>query len=754
MSRIIVIGLFLVGLFGIVGRGFSAPGSPEPGSLALLTGTVTDAQGAPIADATVIAPRLSLRTTTDESGGFTIADVPTGRCVLLVRHTGYGAVMTTVQVPAPGPLTVVLQATPFASPAVTVTATRTLHDPFTTPLPYAEVDPQQMRREPGVSLARAIDDVAGVRSLDTGQQIGKPVVRGLTGARVLVLDDGHRLEDYSWSDEDGPPVDAALAQRVEVIRGPASVLYGSDALGGVINAIPEPLPRARGRAPFTRVGAQLSLGSANAEVGAGVRVEGARENLGWRLAGIGRHADDMHTPTGEIPNTGFSAFNGEGAIGLWRADSQASLRYARYAGEYKLLEAGGPTMDTGNDAQEEGPERMVADDRVQLDGSLQRGAWRWEARTQWQRHSLIELSDEFPAAKAERKEATAFDLLLMTTTVDLLGHHDAGGSLRGTLGLSGALQNGDSRGPVVLVPDTDVRWGAAFATEELALGRWSLLAGARGDTRRLHADANDSVGNADETRTYRAVTGDLGAVYRVAPSVALAANVGRAWRAPSAFELFANGPRIGDLIYEHGNPELTTEKSLDLEASVRCRFARVHAEASVYRNLVDDFIHVAATGDSTGGLADYRAQQADAVLTGAEVTFGVQATSAVAVNASADLVRGSYRDSGAPLPLMPPRRGRVGVTWRVLAPSQPRISLVTELVGRQTRLGMFDVPVPGYVLLHLEAGITRTFAGRPLRLDLRVANLLDHAYRDFLSRYKTFALDPGRDISLRVAWAM
>ena len=102
-----------------------------------------------------------------------------------------------------------------------------------------------------------IDRLPGVHNLTTGQQIGKPVIRGLSGARVLVLDDGHRLEDYSWSDEDGPSIDARLAQRVEVIRGPASVLYGSDAIGGVVNAIPAALPDASA-GNFTRTTAELS----------------------------------------------------------------------------------------------------------------------------------------------------------------------------------------------------------------------------------------------------------------------------------------------------------------------------------------------------------------------------------------------------------------------------------------------------------------------------------------------------------------
>src|SRR5204862_2588008 len=129
--------------------------------------------------------------------------------------------------------------------------------------------------EGGVSLAHSIERLPGVRSVTSGKEIGKPMIRGLFGPRVLVLTDGSRLEDYSWSDEDGPSVDARIAQRIEVIRGPASVMYGSDAVGGVINVVPEELPDARARGAFARGGAELYLGTNNAEVGSVLHAEGA-----------------------------------------------------------------------------------------------------------------------------------------------------------------------------------------------------------------------------------------------------------------------------------------------------------------------------------------------------------------------------------------------------------------------------------------------------------------------------------------------
>src|SRR5207237_6237581 len=163
----------------------------------------------------------------------------------------------------------------------------------------------------GVSLAHSRARLPGAYALTTGAHIGTPMVRGPAGARALVLANGNRLEAYSWSDEDGPSVDARLAQRVELSRGPASVLYGSDALGGVVNVIPAELPDANGGPKVIRTGFELSGATNNAELEAVARVEGASGPWAWRVFGIGRAAGSLHTPAGELDNTGFGAVTGE-----------------------------------------------------------------------------------------------------------------------------------------------------------------------------------------------------------------------------------------------------------------------------------------------------------------------------------------------------------------------------------------------------------------------------------------------------------
>jgi len=651
-------------------------------------------------------------------------------------------------------------------PAIVVTATRDSLDALASPLPTATLGAAQLRRDHGVSLAQTIRRLPGVRALTTGEQIGKPVIRGLSGARVLVLDDGMRLEDYSWSDEDGPSIEARLADRVEVIRGPASVLYGSDALGGVVNAISAPLLDARGGPGMRRGEVELYGASNNGEGGGALRLDLARGRVAGRLVGVARLGQNVHTPGGEIENTGFGAFNGEGVFGVRHASgAQSTVRLAHYGGEYKLLEIDGPPAGSG-EAEDEGPERVALDDRLQLSHERRAGGLRLEARGQLQRHALAEKSDLPNPAPGQPKEATVFDLVLNTATVDLLAHHGgasgtgaSGAAWTGTIGVSGLAQHNDSRGIIPLVPDATIVSGAVFAFEQLAVGRVSLLAGARADGRHLDASADPRLALADQTRTYSAVTGDLGAVFRPTPETSLAVNAGRAWRAPTLFELFANGPRLGEGRYELGNASLDPERSFNLDASVRWTTPRVRAEVAAFRNRVQDFVFIAPTPTVQDGLRVYQYSRADATLTGAEASAEVTVAAPLDVHARIDGVRGTNTTTDDPLPLIPPVRAAVGAELR--GAHRTYVSAEVEHVAEQTRLsaaersttpatGRFSLATDAYTLLDLGAGLTTALHGRDTHVDLRVRNATNARYRDFLSRYKEFAYDPGVNVVLRV----
>ena len=720
-----------------------------------IRGRVVDSTGTPVVAAQVTLVELARAATTDSRGGFVFADVPAGRYTIVARRIGYAATSHVVRVAAGERPSVDIRMTRIATDIepVVVTATRDATDIANSPLPAAQLSGDRLQREQSISLSGAIDHMAGVHNLTTGQQIGKPVVRGLSGARVLVLDNGHRLEDYSWSDEDGPSIDARLAQRVEVIRGPASVLYGSDAIGGVVNTIPAALPDASG-GNFTRTQAELTGATNNREGGLLLGAEGARSRLGWRATAIARFAEDMNTPDGKLENTKYSAVTGEAAAAYRSSRGTSTLRYARYGCECHLLEANEPPKPAGGE-EEGGPERKASDDRVQFTGNYVAGRFRFEPKLQWQRHTLAEMSDELgPGGAPTGVETEVFNLLLNTTTADLMLHHGDDQKVHGTLGVTGEYQTSDSRGVIPLVPDARLAAGAIFAFEQIDFGRLSVVAGARGDTRSLHADANEELGISDQSRNVGAFAGDVGVIGRLARDIALTANVGRAWRAPTLFELFANGPRLGEARYEIGDATLDPEKSLNLDGSLRWSSTRAHAEIAAFSNRIDDFIYIAPTGEQQNNLPVYRYEHAQATLTGGELSADFDPAKMVTLRARYDMVRGTNDDTDEPLPLIPPPRTTLEAELHGVAlgwAEHAHAGFDVEINSEQTRLGPFDTATDGYTLLGLDAGIARRLGSHPIRFDVRVRNVTDKAYKSFLSRYKSFALDPGRNVLIRLA---
>lgn len=730
---------------------------------------VTDTAGGPVAGAAVTLAELDRARSTDARGAATFADLAPARYTVVVRAVGYGPVVRPVSVAGATTLEITLAPSALRLEAVTVTATRSAIDPMTSPLPSEELAGERLRQAETVSLAQTLDGLAGVRTLSTGEQVGKPMIRGLSGPRVLTLDDGVRLEDYSWSDEDGPSVDPLLARRIEVIRGPASALYGSDAIGGVINVIPDEVPDARGRPAFARGQAEFSGATNNGEIGGPIRLEGASGAFGWRAVAIGRTAGDYHTPTGndstptgQLFNTGYHSINGELALGLHGASAGGSVRYVHHGGRFGLLD--GPPVPEDETL---GPLRKLADDRVQAATNWLLGpALRLETKSQWQRHSLIEAVDQ---SRVGSEEPT-FELLLNTVSTDVLLHHAPRPWLSGTVGVSGLYQSSESEGQFPLVPGARTSGAAIFAFEQATFGRWTILAGARGDVRHISADANATLQLAAQSRTLSAFTSDVGAVFRPVEGLAISGNVGRAFRAPTLFELFTNGPHLGEDRYEVGLPEAHPELSFNADLSVRWQVGRWSGQVAGYRNQIDNYLYVQPTntqvtvvteaGD-TASLPLYRfVQTARAVLWGMDVAAEVEALSFLTLRGRFDFVRGTNRQTAEPLPLMPPPRGdleaelhTVGSRRDGRAPGLGRayVSVGTELVARQNRLGPFDTPTGGYTLLNLGAGLERALLGRNMTFDVRVRNATDARYTDFLSRYKLFAYGQGRNVIFRAA---
>ncbi|MEP6831750.1 MAG: TonB-dependent receptor [Gemmatimonas sp.] len=730
-----------------------------------ISGTVKDAGGRALPGARITLTELGLEVVSDAEGHYRFASVPPGRYTLVVRKIGYASPAPTVtSIASTGAHDFMLTRSARLLEPVTVTASSQPTDARLSSRSIGVLHQDALRNDASISLAHSLVSLPGVRSVSTGVQIGKPMIRGLYGARVLTLEDGMRLEDYSWSDEDAPAIDARLAQRVEVIRGPASVLYGSDALGGVVNVIPNALPSAAAGERVRRLSAEAYGASNNLEAGASARVEGANGRLGWRAAGTGRFAGSIQTPDGEVMHTGLGVVSFQGATGLRGKQSNTTLRFALVGGEFQLLEAQKPIIPTGV-VDSGGPVRQLLDTRVQLVHEQIFGKLRLEAKAQWQRHSLKEVSDDClppigqpvcsAAELAASKDVPAFDLLLNTESADVLLHHGTDGNIHGTFGLSGMFQSNDSRGPIFLVPDASISAVGVYALEQIRAGIFTFEGSARADHRSLNADANAQILlAANDSRSWNATTFNVGAVAQLTPMVALVANAGSGWRAPTLFDLYSNGVNIAEARYELGDPTLNREYDVNGEAGVRLTGARAHFEATGFRSNIDDFIYTSPTGQQQSGLPLFRHLQADAKFTGAEMSAGVEVATPVSVDARFDVVQATNKKTGLPLPLIPPARGAVGLTYhteRVTWLQHLALRGEVESVAKQTRLDVNDLQTGSYTLVNFAANAEHPIGARAFRFDLRVQNAGNVAYKDFLSRYKQFAQNPGFNAVFRIS---
>jgi iron complex outermembrane receptor protein len=723
---------------------FSTPAAPE------ITGTVLDSAGKPIPDARVTLIELKRSSSTTPEGRFVFSAVAPGQYHLSVSAIGFAPTVEPLTVTdRDTSVTIRLKPSVVELQALQVTASPNATTLLNSPQPVSALSQDELRQAQAPSLGETIERMPGVRSLSTGTGIGKPVIRGLTSNRVLVVADGQRLETQQWGDEHSPNVDTGDAERIEVIRGPASVLYGSDALGGVVNVVPKELPDAIGRDGFVRGDVTTAYSTNNKQPDGTLALEGASGGLGFRGSLTGRTSDDIRTPTGPLFNSGNQSLGGTGSVGYRAAWGNVNATYSHRDEKLEIHEdpAEDPTAT---------PLQRIGEDRGKVGLTIPMGNSRLEADAGYERNRRREF---------EEADATdvALGLLSQSYTGNVHFHHAPVGRWAGAIGVSGLHNTFEKFGDETLIPNTNVWTGGAYVFEQADYGRWNLSLGGRYDYRKLNADADANLGTQAEERTYNSITGNGGVLYHLSEPLALVLNVGRGFRAPSSFDLFANGVHEGTVAFERGNPDLKNEQSINTDFAFRAQASRVRAELGVFANYIQNFIYSQPTleTDPETGFQIFDVTQGDARLLGFEGAIEYHPTRYLHLQGSADYTNGTNTTLNTPLPTMPPFRATYLVRLegdRLGGLESPYFSIGGETNARQDRLDPSEKEFfsesgyssAGYTLLNLAGGFNLPVGNQGLRVDLELRNATDKKYANFLSRYKTYALDPGRNLVLRL----
>ncbi|HEV8598855.1 MAG TPA: TonB-dependent receptor [Gemmatimonadales bacterium] len=744
--------MFVSALYTLVAVGAGGmPGLPSH----TISGRITDSAGTGIARVQVVVLEVARLTRSDSAGRYVIPDLSDGTYGISFSAPGYAPMVRRVSLAgADLVLDVTLRQSLVELPPMQVTASPIATTVLTSPQPTAVVAGSDLRAAQAPTLGETLNGLPGVHSLSTGVGVGKPVIRGLTSNRVLVLDNGQRLETQQWGDEHGPNLETATADRIEVIRGPASVLYGSDALGGVINVVQRDLPQPGDGGSVVHGTISAAYGTNNRQPDGSFLLEGASGGFGFRATLSGRRSKDLKTPDYTLWNSGNEAIGGSGVLGYHAAGGGSLLATFSQRNEKVFLTDEDPA---------ETPTQRIATSRGRLDLTLPLGRYRLEADGGYERNRRREFEDK-------ETSVVALGLLSKTWTSGLRLHHPALGKFEGIIGVSGLHNAFDKFGEETLIPNSTAYNVGGFVFEQVEAGRWSFSLGARYDHRHLSVEDDAELGVTAQTRKYNSLTGNAGLLFHAAEPVALVLNVGRGYRAPSSFDLFSNGVHEGTLAFERGDPNLTNETSINTDLALRVQSSKLSLEVGGFLNFIDNFIFTVPTGttDPASGFEIFDVTQGNARLTGLELSAQFHPASALHLQGSADYTHGQNTSTDQPLPLIPPLRASYsarleGGTRGSLV--DPYFMVGGETNGKQTRqdpaeaafyaeaFGGAGYQSKAYTLANLGAGTGISAGTSVVRVDLTLRNAFNKNYADYLSRLKTIALNPGmgRNLTLKVS---
>jgi len=760
----------------------------------VVEGTIRDVDGTPLFVVDVRAVDPEIAGLTGRDGTYRLTGLPAEQVTLRFRRLGFRTVVREVDLRDTdrAVIDVTMEVSPLLGEEVVVTANARAKKTVRTVRSTDVIASDAVRQHRSASLGDLLaSEVAGVSNVSTGSQAGKPVLRGLTGLRIRSAFDGVADEYYQYGIRHHPTTSLLNVDRVEVVRGPASLLFGSDALGGAINMRLKPIPSATGSLPPIRGRVGGHFYSNNGERAGEIDLAVARGAFGARFGIERRVGDEFETPdatsffessaggsggdpkyTGEIPFTDFEQWSTFASAGVKGERGSLRVSYDHWStDENFLLPGGGPVGSATNPPQGIGV--FLRSSHLRLDGNWLLDGFAFEPTLQWQR---AEREANAPGAPREADADPDVDLQRDVITARLEAIHVPLRGFEGTLGLEFQTQDGESRGPVALEPESELWNLALFAFEEFEAGRVTWAGGLRYDHRSQEASPNALTEDPDRLeQTYDEMSGSIGANVLLIDGLSVAANVNSGFRAPSVFELYANGVHGGVAAFQRGRPDLDSERSLGAELSLRASRARLQGEATVYRNSISDYVYLRDTGEVTGNdLPVFESDQTDAVIQGVEGHAEFAARPWLAIGGHFSVVRGEGDDVLGPdgeldadLPVLPADHVGAHVTvswpqWKAFRTPRARARLrrvfEKDASGPSEPFAQFDRPgtfgtasTDAYTLLGFDLSTTLELGANEIDLAFEVRNLLDEKHRDFLDTYKGYVLGRGRDLRLRMS---
>ncbi len=708
----------------------------------VFTGMVLDSEThEPIVFAEIYFPELQSGTLADEMGVFTIEPNTMKNLRIRISYVGYKPLEDVIDFTKEKSKTFYLEESHYQLEEVVVSApVGKLQRETVTGVEHLKV--KTLQQVSPTTLAEAISNIPGVEQNSTGVGIGKPVIRGLSGSRIVTYAQGIRIENQQWGDEHGLGVGEIGIQSVEVIKGPASLLYGADALGGVLYFIDERYARensieASAHSSFL----SNTLGSVN-DLGFKINKSKIKFNL---FAGYASHADYQVPDGRRVFNTRFDEKNLKAALGFNTSNWISNLRYSFLQNDFGIAEEAA-YVDKGK-RHFTLPFQLINNHALSFENSFFIGESKIQATLGYTANYRREFEDD--------SLHPALGLHLNTFTWHLKWNSPVYKDFFSfVLGTQGMEQQNANDGEEVLIPDAHTRDAGIFGLMNAEFKQIQLQAGLRFDNRNIETFVTDNIPAFEHA--YQGVSFSAGAVYK-REKVKLRFNLSTGFRAPNTSELLSDGVHEGTNRYEKGNELLTSEKATQIDFSTDYSGEHLQLSVNPFYTSLGNYIFLSPTDTVIDGNPVFEYLQKDAMLYGGEagIHFHPHPIDWLHFESNFSMVLAEDKE-GNPLPLIP--QSKLNTRLRAELPHKHKIGISDIYLQHiykfeQNRTGLFETPTPAWQIVN--AGLTVRFAAGHGKGEIStgIKNVFNANYIDHLSRFKYLGIsNPGRNyyLSLKI----
>ena len=710
-----------------------------------IIGTVSDKENKPLTNVIVSIPEIHKETISDAEGKYTLSNLPNGTFKIVFSSVGYATQTLSIAISEKEIIqNIVLEDNMIHMDEVIVsTAFNKLQSQNVMKVEHESL--KSLQQKGAATLVEGLATIPGVAQVSTGTSIGKPVIRGLSGNRVLVYSQGVRLENQQFGEEHGLGLNDSGVESVEVIKGPASLLYGSDALGGVLYFNPEKFANPKEfKADFSQRVFSNTLGSSTS-----LGLKTSTENWKFLARGSFNTHADYQIPDGDrVTNTRYNESDFKTGIGYSSSKFSSVLRY-----NFNKLDLGIPEDGLGEQSTSHStlyPKQAVDNHILSLHNNFYFKNSKLDADLGYIFNDRSEFTDS---------NVASLHMKLKTFNYDLKYYLPKLRKVETIVGLQGMHQSNKNSGEELLIPDATTNDFGVFGTANYEFGKNVLQAGLRFDNRKISSETHGIVGEEGYfeaiDKSFDSFNASLGYKTNLAEDFTLRLNVASGFRAPNLAELTSNGVHEGSNRYEIGNANLKNEQNLQTDLNLEYKSSHFEIFANGFYNHINNYIFISPNGNVIAGNNVYDYVQANAKLYGGEagIHFHPHPLDWLHFTSSFETVIGK-KDDGSNLPLIPANKWNNTFKGEFELKNWWKEGFATlniESTFAQNNNGEFETRTNDYTLVNLGLGGKIIINKASFNFNLNANNLFDKTYVSHLSRLKADGIpNIGRNVILGV----